>query len=291
MPSDMFNDTFAAQALEEFNETPAQGPYTLAMSNSGIFIPLPNITADYGKIVKSIHKMVADDSAASYLPPDYKSDPTMIAGYKHQLSIIAKFLANPKAPSLESAFTTGGSVRAVLLHPLSRGTVRLDLDDHLQQPILDYRTASNPIDFDINLVHIKYLRKMIDTPAMQQYGAFEVTPGASVQSDEDLNKFIKHDMTFSYMHPCCTAGMMPRAKGGVVGPDLKVHGASGLRVVDISILPFLPSSHLSATAYMVGEKVRVIPDQQPEICCLLTELRLRISSLNSGPSRDQRSNN
>ena len=48
---------------------------------------------------------------------------------------------------------------------------------------------------------------------------------------------------------------MPRAKGGVIGPDLKVHGADGLRIVDMSVLPLLPSSHLSAAAYAVAEKV------------------------------------
>jgi len=47
---------------------------------------------------------------------------------------------------------------------------------------------------------------------------------------------------------------MAREEGGVVGRDLKVHGARGLRVVDVSVLPFLPGAHLSATAYAVGEK-------------------------------------
>lgn len=51
--------------------------------------------------------------------------------------------------------------------------------------------------------------------------------------------------------------MLPKDKGGVVGPDLKVHGAPGLRVVDMSISPLLIGSHLSATAYAVGEKVRL----------------------------------
>ena len=68
-------------------------------------------------------------------------------------------------------------------------------------------------------------------------------------------EYTKDQMTFSFMHPCCTAAMMPKAKGGVVGPDLKVHGADGLRIVDMSVLPLLPSSHLSATAYAVAEKV------------------------------------
>ncbi|KAF2175443.1 GMC oxidoreductase [Zopfia rhizophila CBS 207.26] len=254
LPSDMLNPIFAADAAAGFDETPARGPYTLAMSNSAIYISLPNITIDYMKIINRIYRMVDDGSAASYLPADYNSDPTLIAGYKHQLSIIADLLKNPKAPSIESPFATGTSVRAFLLHPLSRGTVRLNLENHLLQPILDYRTASNPVDFDIHLAHVKYLRRMIGTDTMQKYGTLEVGPGPSVQSDEALINYVKDNMTFSFMHPCCTAAMMPREKGGVVGPDLKVHGADGLMVVDMSIMPLLPSSHLSATAYAVGEK-------------------------------------
>jgi choline dehydrogenase len=49
--------------------------------------------------------------------------------------------------------------------------------------------------------------------------------------------------------------MLPKELGGVVGPDLKVHGIKGLRVVDISVLPFLVSSHTSSTGYALGEKV------------------------------------
>jgi choline dehydrogenase-like flavoprotein len=251
----MFNATFAAEATKQFDEVPARGPYTLAMSNVGIFIPLQNMTVKYDEIIKKIRKMIKDGSAVSYLPRDYRAEPTMAAGYIHQLTILAKLLANPKVPSFESAFSTGVSARALLLHPLSRGTVRLDLDDHLRQPILDYRTCSNPIDFDLNLVHTQYLRRMVTTPTMQKYGAYEVTPGVSVQTESDLLKYVKRDMTFSYMHPCCTAAMIPREKGGVVGPDLKVHGLQGLRVVDLSIIPFLPSAHTSTTAYAIGEKV------------------------------------
>jgi choline dehydrogenase-like flavoprotein len=253
-PTNMFDPTFAAAASAQFDEVPARGPYTLAMSNSAIFISLPNITVEYMTIIDRIREMVEGGSAASYLPVDYNSDPALIAGYNHQLSVLANLLKNPKAPSIEVPFATGTSVRLCLLHPMSRGTVRLDLENHLRQPILDYRTASNPVDFDIHLAHVKYLRKMIGTDTMRKYGAIEVAPGSSIQSDAALMDYIKDSMTFSFMHPCCTAAMMPKSKGGVVGPDLRVHGAAGLRVVDMSVLPLLPSAHLSATAYAVGEK-------------------------------------
>ena len=102
---------------------------------------------------------------------------------------------------------------------------------------------------------------------MQQHGAAEVGPGAGVQGDATLIEYIKDSMIFSFMHPCCTAAMLPKKKGGVVGPDLKVHGADGLRIVDMSILPLLPSSHLSATAYAVGEKVGAYMHSSPPAPC------------------------
>lgn len=257
MPSDMLNATFAAEATREFDEVPARGPYTLGMSNVAIFVSLPDLTGN-STITAKMRALAADGrKAASYLPADYRSDPTMVAGYQHQLSVLADFFDNPESPSLESGFATGTTVHAINLHQLSRGTVRLNTTDPLGQPILDYRVGTNPIDWDVYLAHTRYLRRMIPTATLQKYGAVEAAPGAAVQSDADLIQYIKDTMIFSYMHPCCTAAMLPRSKGGVVGPDLRVHGAGGLRVVDMSILPFLPSSHLSQTAYAVGEKVSV----------------------------------
>jgi len=256
----MLNSDFAAKATADFDATPAQGPYTLAMSNSAIYLSLSNMSADYETIVDKIRALAnSDDPAALHLPAAYESDATLIAGYKHQLSVLADYYANPKAPSTECPWATGTSMRTFLLHPLSRGTVRLDLTDHLEQPILDYRTGSNPIDFDIHIAHVKYLRKMIDTETMKGFGTVELGPAPSIQTDAELINYIQDQMTFSFMHPCCTAAMMPKEKGGVVGPDLKVHGAAGLRVVDMSVLPFTPSSHLSALAYAVGEKVSTKP--------------------------------
>ncbi|KAH7371386.1 GMC oxidoreductase-like protein [Pyrenochaeta sp. MPI-SDFR-AT-0127] len=252
LPSDMLNPVFAAGAAAEFNKTPARGPYTLAMGNIAIYVSLPNVTANFASIVNKIHSQVNDDTAASYLPAT--SDSTLIAGYKRQLSVLADFFANPKAPSIEVPFATGTAVRSFILHPLSRGTVRLNLTNPFSQPLLDYRSGTNPVDFDLHLAHLKFLRRMLDTDVMRKYGTLETSPGAKVQSDEALIEHIKDSMTLSFMHPCCTAAMLPRSLGGVVGPDLRVHGTTGLRVADMSILPFQISAHLSATAYAVGEK-------------------------------------
>ena len=259
MPSDMLNATFAAEAAAAFNRTPASGPYTLAMSNTAIWIPLRRMSTNHAAVVDTIRDMAATaDTSDSdlYLPPAYGTEPTLRAGYRAQLLVVADLLANPRTPSLESAFTTGTRVASVLLHPLSRGTVRLNLTARLQPPVLDYRSASNPIDMTLHLIHLRYLRRMVRTDTLQALGAYEVNPGAAGDGDDAaLTAYVRNRTVQSYMHPCCTAAMMPRARGGVVATDLTVHGAAGLRVVDASVFPILLSAHLSATAYAVGEKV------------------------------------
>ncbi|KAK4450532.1 GMC oxidoreductase [Podospora aff. communis PSN243] len=256
LPDLLSDPTFLADALAGFNSTPARGPYTLANSNSAIYIPHPTLAGPNHThtLTSRIHRSIHDRSALLSLPPDYSNDPALSAGYTHQLTLLASLLSDPHAPSLESTWATGNSTRAINLHPLSRGTVRLNLTHPLELPVVDYRTASNPLDFTLYIDHIRYLRKMISTKAMQAYGAVEVSPGAAVQSDEALREYVKEQMIFSFMHPCCTAAMLPREKGGVVGRDLGVYGARGVRVVDVSVLPFLPSSHLSALAYALGER-------------------------------------
>jgi len=252
----MLNETFAAQAAADFDKIPAQGPYTLGMSNSAIFISLPNLTLTHQDMTSKIRAMANSSSLASYLPLEDRSSASLLLGYRAQLVAIADLLDNPSAPSLETAFATGTAPNAINLHPLSRGTVRLDPANHLAQPILDYRAASNPVDFDMYMAHVRYLRRMISSPALQEYGAVETAPTEAVAvNDTALLAYVKEKFTFSFMHPCCTASMLPLNKGGVVGPDLKVHGTEGLRVVDMSVLPLLPSSHLSQLAYAIGEKV------------------------------------
>ncbi|GAB1310747.1 Glucose-methanol-choline oxidoreductase N-terminal domain-containing protein [Madurella fahalii] len=255
LESDMLNGTFAAAAAAAFNETPAQGPYTVAMSNSAIWVPLPNITANYTPIIDEIRRMATTKELSSlHLPPAYNLDPTLLAGYRAQLLAVADMLADPRSPSLESAFTTGTRASCINLHPLSRGTVRLNLADPLDVPILDYRSASNPIDLAVHLAHLKYMMRMVQTPTMQGLSAVLVAPAPGVESDEELLAYVRETTVQSFMHPCCTAAMMPLESGGVVGTDLRVHGAKGLRVVDASVFPILPAAHLSGTAYALGEK-------------------------------------
>ena len=262
LPSQMTtNTTFKSAATGAFAANPATGPYTLAGGNSAIYVSLPHLApSHFRSITHTIRQMAQNGSASAYLPADIRTNPAIIAGYKSQLLALASLLENPASPSLEtpwatSEFPIGTTAWSFLLHPLSRGTVRLDLASPLSQPILDYRAASNPVDLQIHLAHVHYLRNLFLTPTLAAQGAVELGPGAATAADDALlTDYIKKNSLLSFMHPCCTAAMMAREEGGVVGRDLKVHGARGLRVVDVSVLPFLPGAHLSATAYAVGEK-------------------------------------
>ncbi|KAM7192413.1 hypothetical protein V8F20_008873 [Naviculisporaceae sp. PSN 640] len=280
MPTDMANQTFLAEALKGWEERPATGPYTIAMSMTSIWVPLANISVNYNFVVDKIRDLAAIGTSNHsghekgkdknitdllHLPPSYASSPSLIAGYRAQLGVIANLLANPMSPSIESAFTSGNSITASLNHPLSRGTVRLNPSSPLDLPILDYRSASNPIDIDLHVLHTQYLRRTItEMKALKDPSlgltddliVTETSPGENVQSEGDLVKWVKAKTVQSFMHPCCTNAMMPEEKGGVVGTDLRVHGAGGkLRVADASVFPLVTSSHLSSVCYAVGEKI------------------------------------
>ncbi|KAK4176139.1 putative GMC oxidoreductase [Triangularia setosa] len=279
MPEQMSDLIFKADATTAFNEVPARGPYTMALGNQAIYISLPNTTPNYPAIIRKILRQTVDGSAASFLPPDYRDNAALVRGYKDQLLALSKLLLNPKVPSLETPWSTGYSTAAILLHPLSRGTVRLNLTDHLAQPLVDTRHGSNPVDFDMQLANVRWSRRLLDTPTMKRYGAVEISPGQDVQSDSKLLEFIKSAATLSYQHPCCTAALGPKNRGGVVDNKLRVHGVKGLRVVDISVLPLVISAHTSSTAYALGEKVGFFPPCRHEDGTANNALhRLRISS-------------
>lgn len=285
LPVEMTDPTFLADATAGFDETPARGPYTLAMRNSAIYIPLANMSADFEPIIATIKQQLAtspSDNGALYLAPDINTSPALIAGYQHQLALLLSLHSNATSPSLEVPFGSGTSLSTINLHPFSRGTVRLNTTHPLEQPVLDYRSGSNPLDIAVTVAHLRYLRQIFSTATMRARGAVEVAPGAAVATTEQLEEYARSSIQLSVQHPCCTAAMLPREMGGVVGKDLRVHGADGLRIVDMSTSLLLLASHLSSLAYAIAEKVRLPLNVVAYICMVFRTngslRRWRISS-------------
>lgn len=119
--------------------------------------------------------------------------------------------------------------------------------------MIDPRYGSNPIDLDVLLAAILFNRQILATDAMQMLQPSQMVP----TEDADIATImalIKEGIGTEY-HPSCTCPMLPLNLGGVVSPELLVYGTQNLRVVDASIMPMIPASHLQAVVYGIAEKV------------------------------------
>ena len=95
-------------------------------------------------------------------------------------------------------------------------------------------------------------RAVMEQAPMDPYRAFELAPGEDCRSGEDWLQFAREDgQTCYHISGTCRMGSDPDA---VVGPDLKVRGLRGLRVVDASVMPAIVSGNIQATVYMIAEK-------------------------------------
>ena len=107
-------------------------------------------------------------------------------------------------------------------------------------------------DLDSVVEGIKYVRKTMAPLIGSKLVAEEELPGAGVQSDEQLRQFVR-DNAWGH-HASCTCPIGPAASGGVLSADFRVHGTSGLRVVDASVFPRIPGFFIASAVYMIAEK-------------------------------------
>ncbi|KAF4586355.1 hypothetical protein EYR38_010631 [Pleurotus pulmonarius] len=221
--------------------------------------------------------------AYAFLPLRYFSDVDIIArkasaqiqanggtlpGTTKILQKQQEWLSSDKVPQLEivqvSAFFPAKgavpqpgkkyfSIFLGLLHPFSIGSVHVSSSDPLAPPAIDLNVLSNDVDLDIMVDAVKYARKVVTTDALKDVVRAEVSPGASVKTDEEIKAFIKDNLS-TVFHPVGTAAMLPRGDGGVVDETLKVYGTQNLRVVDASVIPIQLAAHTQATVYAVAEK-------------------------------------
>ncbi|KAH9204000.1 hypothetical protein DL95DRAFT_529426 [Leptodontidium sp. 2 PMI_412] len=239
--------TFKAEVEEEYfnNQT---GPMTVGYGNSAVFLPLSAIDPNYENLLA---KLAAQDSA-NFLPSTY--DTTLQAGYSLQKTLLQASFASHKSAILEVWFHGDPTVLLVFQKPLSRGTVSINTTSPFSNPLIDPRTFSNPLDLEIDVSMVKYVRKWFSAASQGSLTPVENLPGNAVQSDEQIIAAIRQLSSPSVGHPMGTCAMMPLKLGGVVGPDLLVHGIKGLSVVDASIMPLAPATHPISTVYAVAEK-------------------------------------
>ncbi len=138
--------------------------------------------------------------------------------------------------------------------PESRGHVRVTTSSFRDAPVVDPNYLSDPSDQRVALAGVKLVRRLFASPAMAKYIDQEVLPGVDAQSDDELLNFIRN-FSFSVYHLIGTSKMGPASDPmAVVDDELRVHGIEGLRVVDASIMPTMPSGNTQAPTYMIAEK-------------------------------------
>jgi len=152
----------------------------------------------------------------------------------------------------KTVFGHGYSCHVCLLRPRSRGSLRLASADPQVAPLIDPAFLQDPDDVR-RLVHgFKLTRELLSQPALARHGGRESAASAEARSDAQIEQFIRHHADTIY-HPVGTCRMGPD-EGAVVDARLRVHGVSGLRVVDASIMPSVVGGNTNAPSMMIAEK-------------------------------------
>ena len=136
----------------------------------------------------------------------------------------------------------------------SRGEVTLRSSDPHEAPRILFNYMSHEKDWADFRKCIRLTREIFEQEAFKPYYKHEIQPGADVQSDDELDDFIRQHVESAY-HPCGTA-RMGRADDptAVVDPETRVIGVEGLRLADSSIFPRITNGNLNAPSIMTGEK-------------------------------------
>jgi choline dehydrogenase-like flavoprotein len=139
-----------------------------------------------------------------------------------------------------------------LVAPQSRGRIRLRSGDPVERPSIVGNHLTEQADVDAMRVGVDLVREIVAQPALSRYTGRELTPGPSVATPDQIEAELRRDTELIY-HPTSTA-RIGTEQTGVVDPDLRVHGLTGLRVVDASVFPTITRGNTNAAVYMVAER-------------------------------------
>ena len=146
----------------------------------------------------------------------------------------------------------GVTLNSAFLRPRSRGSVRLASADPNAAPLIDPNYWADPYDRACAIQGLRLAREILRQPALKPFILAERLPGDGLNSDEELAQYAYRSAKTDH-HPAgtCAMGTGPEA---VTTPELKLRGIEGLRVVDASVMPFVPSCNTNAPTIMVAEK-------------------------------------
>jgi choline dehydrogenase len=147
---------------------------------------------------------------------------------------------------------SGLTLVLLALHPRGKGNISLRSADHDAPPVIQHSQLEDPEDVAMVVRAAEVARRLTEQPAMKGYIVREISPGSQVQTQDEWLEFLRA-RTHRGLHPTGTCAM-GASEAAVVDPQLRVRGVEGLRVIDASIMPSLPSGNTNAPTIMVGER-------------------------------------
>ena len=137
-------------------------------------------------------------------------------------------------------------------HPKSRGSLKINSNDPMEQPLIEANYFGDKTDRDVIVEGVKILRKISNQPSFKDLWDVEVLPGLESKTDEQIWEQVR-DNGGTVFH-CVGTCRMGSDKNSVVDPELKVRGVKGLRVIDASVMPKITSANTNAPTLMIAEK-------------------------------------
>jgi choline dehydrogenase len=162
----------------------------------------------------------------------------------------------PLAIRYDGSKPSGGHGYQVHVGPMysdARGSVRLRSAHPATKPELRFNYLSTDQDRREWVEAIRVSRRILGQPAFAPYDGGEVSPGTSVETDEQILDWVRKDAETA-LHPSCTAKMGSGPDAVVDPTTMRVHGLAGLRVVDASVFPYVTNGNIYAPVMMVAEK-------------------------------------
>lgn len=164
----------------------------------------------------------------------------------------APWYSHPWFPGIRPAYRDSFGVRPVMLHPESRGFVRLRSAD----PTAPIRIAQNFLatEHDIQKMReaVKLGRDVARRKGLDRFRDRETAPGPDCRTDAEIDAYVRRTAVTVH-HPCATCAM-GAGEDAVLDPELRVRGVEGLRVADASAMPDLVSGNINACVLMIAEK-------------------------------------
>ncbi|NQW50813.1 MAG: GMC family oxidoreductase N-terminal domain-containing protein, partial [Rhodospirillales bacterium] len=165
---------------------------------------------------------------------------------------IAPFLYEMVGKERRVSARKGITMNVNVLRSESTGSVHIKSADPAEPPAIRFNFLSTEHDRAGIVTVLRKGRELMATSPLKEVTGEEIAPGAHLQSDAELLEWVRNNAETTY-HPVGTCKMGSDARA-VVDSELRVHGLTGLRIADASIMPTLTSGNTNAPTIMIGEK-------------------------------------